>query len=113
MDKSPQAVFDKVVAHLRQQGERSLDDAGDCAYRGCAGMMCAAGCLIPDADYTPEMENKTVPHLGYFQGLAPEVRTLVTRLQRIHDGEYPECWEGEFRALAEVEMLVYTAPATP
>ncbi len=64
-DMTPQEIFDKVVNHLRAQGAKSEMDhpvAGlMCAYRGIQGRMCAVGCLIPDADYLPTMEDIAAP----------------------------------------------------
>lgn len=50
-----QAVFDFVLAFLTEQGEGALAPADDgdparCKYR-FYGKCCAAGCLIPNADY--------------------------------------------------------------
>ena len=53
---SPQEIFDTVCAHLRGMKGPSLDEYGNCAYRGVGGAKCAAGVLIPDDVYSPEME---------------------------------------------------------
>ena len=50
-----QEVFDKVATHLLTQNKRSLEDTS-CVYRAKDGSMCAAGCLIPDEEYTPALE---------------------------------------------------------
>jgi len=43
-----QEAFDRVVAHMAQQGERSMNDAGKfCVYAGPKGHACAVGCLLP------------------------------------------------------------------
>ncbi len=110
MDKSPQAVFDKIVAHLRQQNARSISGVGDCMYRGEGGRMCAVGCLIPDDVYRPGLEG-ALDDIEFFNGWPDETYTLLGRMQIIHDQTKPEDWESEFRALAAVEMLTYTAPA--
>lgn len=36
-----QQIFDKVATHLLTQMERSVDECGDCRYRGMNGKMCA------------------------------------------------------------------------
>lgn len=50
-----QEIFDKVVNHLREQGEPAIDSYGRCQYRMKSEtdktLMCAAGCLISDEDY--------------------------------------------------------------
>lgn len=58
---------DKIEQHLIQQKARAVqpgvligpDISDRCQYRTDAGLMCAAGCLIPDEKYTPEMEGLT------------------------------------------------------
>ncbi len=43
-----QEAFEKVVAHLKAQGTRSIHENGeDCAYAGQHGLSCAVGCLLP------------------------------------------------------------------
>ena len=47
-----QEAFDKALAHMRAQGERSVDTStGDCLYRSDDGLACAVGCLIPDGTW--------------------------------------------------------------
>lgn len=107
---SAQEVFDHIVGHLRQQGERSTDGR-QCLYRGPGTLKCAAGCLISDDEYYPGMEGMswvlittpTSPH-----------RRLISALQFIHDsGIYAiEKWENAFRITAEKFGLKYNAPET-
>jgi hypothetical protein len=60
---------DKIEQHLIQQkaksGIQEYDSAGNktvfrCYYRGPNCTMCAAGCLIPDEEYTPDIETQGV-----------------------------------------------------
>lgn len=52
---------DKVEQHLIQQKARSVDvDNSVCMYRGPNGLMCAAGCLIPDELYTHTLEYRAI-----------------------------------------------------
>lgn len=113
-----QEVYDQVVAHLRKQGKKSYIDPalvnGDvqagCLYRGPDGLQCAAGCLISDEEYKSEMEGKPWSDVVH-HGLAPiNHEELIDNLQRIHDSEVIECWEGEFAALARSRGLVYKEP---
>ncbi len=111
MDKSPQAVFDKVVAHLRQQNARSTEEGSEsCMYRGAKGRMCAAGCLIPDSEYTPDMEGGAVDSLAFFDDWCPNSSNLISRLQRLHDAGEPDDWEAGFAYIAVERGLDYTAP---
>ena len=65
-----QQIFDRVLTHLRAQGEAAAvayfsdpDNSNvsyDCRYRLTKDdgrkLMCAAGCLIPDDKYDPKLE---------------------------------------------------------
>jgi hypothetical protein len=55
-----QEIFDKVVAHLKQQRRPSIKIPDDirsaCAYRGDGGTKCAFGIFISDEAYDPNME---------------------------------------------------------
>lgn len=106
---SKQALFNKVVEGLASQKfQRSLagfdyDGRPACAYRGTNGMRCAAGWLISDKDYRPEIENTSVeildPNLfgistaDGFQHAFPDSPTSPTarllvflgNMQRCHD----------------------------
>jgi hypothetical protein len=88
-----QEMFDKVVAGLASQGfARSLAMDGTCAYRGEGGLRCAAGWLLSDEDYTPDMEGSLVGdgvRFALFLGSGhgrPE-RNLLRALQAAHDQE--------------------------
>ncbi len=57
---TPQQIYDKVCAHLAKQKHRAVDVNGTCLYRAPNGDKCAAGCLIPDDRYLPNMERKRI-----------------------------------------------------
>jgi len=128
-----QETFDTVVHHLRRQNQKSMylpvyEDSFDeqppdmeCAYRGENGLMCAAGCLIPDELYKEEFEGMSpvdyddmrYPHYHktrdeltkVFTDLGHEIK-LVLALQKIHDNyEVPE-WEEQFQRVADKFGLV-------
>ena len=91
-----QEIFDKVATHLIAQGKQSLcywrSTELDCAYRGDDGTMCAAGCLIPDDEYSPAFEGmpwdsiwKEVPS---FANASFEDHDLIGSLQTVHDDEW-------------------------
>jgi len=128
-----QEIFDKVVAHLRQQGVKCAStEQGEelCAYRGADGTKCAIGALIPDELYDPKVEGASVGALLNV-GL-PDLRTpesvriadflsrltkwdhdtqcaiFLDGLQRIHDGWPPIDWEREFGNFAKVWNLNFT-----
>ena len=91
MDK--QAIFNKVVQHLRAQKSQAIDVLG-CLYRTEDGKKCAIGCLIPDELYTPNIERLGVRSLpvAFLQkcipGYSPDDEGLLARLQRVHDNPF-------------------------
>lgn len=52
---SSQDTFDFVATHIFTQGKRAFENEG-CKYRTSDGLKCAAGCLIPDNLYSPDMD---------------------------------------------------------
>ncbi len=108
-----QEVFDKVVRHLWQQGERA-GDGDSCFYRGPGNMKCAVGCLIPDDTYQPAMEgagvvellNKTsskyAPALEF---LRPNL-ALLRLLQKTHDN--PIYWSARERMAERLADIAET-----
>lgn len=102
-----QETFDTVVAHLRKQGCRAgIKNA--CLYRD-GDRKCAAGCLIPDDKYRPDMEGKSVYQTPVCQVLH-ELRhniELVADLQTVHDRYDIFDWEINFKDIANKWMLKY------
>jgi hypothetical protein len=109
-----QETFDTVVAHLRQQGCKAITRMEGCFYRDELGRKCAAGCLIPDDKYTPDIERRACVE-GSLAGTL--VRSLghdlilVRRLQIVHDDVGVEDWEAELLKVADKFNLTYTPPA--
>jgi hypothetical protein len=128
-----QAVFNRVVSHLRKQNARCLSGNGaGCAYRN-GSLKCAVGALIDDADYDeafeglfcmPSVFEKAVSDDGSFGGpaarrykkFAEAIKNgcganaaddfaFLYQLQSIHDYNEPEVWEIEFRSFAEQNQL--------
>lgn len=107
-----QKTFDMVVAHLRKQGEKCGEDNDGnyaCYYRH-EGMSCAAGCLIPDEDYSPDMENLECNDFRIAPVLvkAGHEPRFVREMQVIHDTNSVEDWEIAFEELAKRFNLEYT-----
>lgn len=61
---------DKIEQHLIKQKARAVEEtppehpifgaqASRCQYRTDSGLMCAAGCVIPDEKYSSDMEGRT------------------------------------------------------
>lgn len=105
-----QLVFDTVAEHLLKQGKRSiciLDDGNEvCAYRGDdLGLKCAAGCLIPDDQYTLHLEGQSWPTLVKENKASSNCAELIDKLQIIHDKCGPEYWFNELYVLARSKNL--------
>lgn len=113
-----QEAFDTVLTKLRKQKVRSVDtDSITCLYRGTNGNKCAAGHLIPDALYRPDMERKAIFELiNTDPALRKElgsVKTLLSALQKAHDQHLSlglDRWEGEMARIADQHNLKYTPP---
>jgi len=111
-----QDIFDIVAAHLWTQGKQSKEGK-DCLYRSSTGLSCAIGCLIPDAEYKPEMETQ-----GVFSIVDPKEPsiysptiyalystklndTLLCALQTLHDADFnwktPQALKNALSILAE------------
>ena len=107
-----QEVFDKVVAHARQQGGKAVNEDGCvCMYRNGLGHKCFAGIFIPDEDYKPKMEGNPIHSLVIDYNLFSQVDTnLLFELQGIHDYTEAAGWETRFMKLADTRGLVYKEP---
>jgi hypothetical protein len=82
---------DKVEQHLIQQKARAVNgDGSACMYRSAGGLMCAAGCLIPDEKYSPALERRAIKLLiaAGFEGIFPsDISVEELKLwQDYHDG---------------------------
>jgi hypothetical protein len=105
-----QEVFNKVVTHLREQGEMSGYEAPPgvvCLYRN-NGKKCAIGALISDEEYSEAFERQSVYGLSIRSDCPATVKQLVaehgewflSRLQRIHDEYGPSKWDEQFEIFA-------------
>lgn len=114
--QTTQEIFDIVAAHLLQQKARCVDRNGNCMYRGPKGLKCAAGCLIPDEEYTERFENRAVSapdtQVGiWFRNRYTENQImLITDLQRLHDNFSGGSWEDSLQILAIKHNLTFTPP---
>ena len=108
-----QEIFDKVLAHLREQGKAAVD-GGKCKYRATDGSKCAVGCLIPDARYYSELEGHGPIYLlaeGALPGIEAFHGSFLAELQEAHDGGLATFgmgnWEFEMRDIAVKHRLQY------
>lgn len=104
-----QEVFDQVKNHLlSQKAQSKMDDM--CLYRNPNGLKCAAGCLIGDDEYVPEMDDR--PSSGWrelvLEGLVPKDHdTLIRRLQEVHDLYNVDGWSKKLELVAKEFGLSY------
>ncbi len=135
MPTTAQAIFDHVVTHLRKQNAKSsvAEPHGDvCVYRSPDGLMCAAGCLIPDElyhptfehsgfvyvlacdlhlrDYTTEEEPKVTEKVRQLREVYSEHKGMISEMQKTHDKLLISDWEGSFRRIAADYDLQYAEP---
>lgn len=110
-----QEIFDKIVAHLRQQKVRSTED-NVCMYRSTIGLKCAVGCLINDDAYSRDLESKGVGTIEVRSALLAsgipaddgDTISMLRRLQSTHDDKHPDRWELDFEYIAGKHNLTYT-----
>jgi hypothetical protein len=101
-----QEVFDKVAEHLLTQNRQSLIN-GNCVYRGGNGLMCAAGCLIPDNKYYPIMNRKPWNALVTSNMISAHCFDLIASLQRVHDCWPVAKWKLRLKELALIYKLEF------
>lgn len=92
-ESTTKEVFEYIKHHLLTQMKRCVDDKGDCLYRDKEGLKCAAGCLIPDNMYDPNLEYKKWYSLVVEKSVPKEHRELIRKMQCIHDYNDPITWE--------------------
>lgn len=82
---SAQDVFNYIANHLIKQGQPSMGGFA-CLYRNPDGLSCAAGCLIPDDQYDPNMEGESWDNLVNIWNVVDKRHlNLIMSLQGIHD----------------------------
>ena len=102
-----QTIFNKVVRHLRQQGQKSSDQNG-CLYRGPNGTKCAIGCLIPDKKYNSNMEGRRFDDEEYFgfpEWQTQDIIGFLDDLRGIHDDLMVGSWEHAWADVATEHNL--------
>lgn len=92
-ESTTEEVFEYIKHHLLTQMKRCVDDKGYCLYRNEQGLKCAAGCLIPDDMYYPDLEYRKWYSLVIEKFVHKEHRGLIQRMQRIHDDVPVDSWK--------------------
>lgn len=125
-----QETFDIIVNHLRKQSKKSehwndYHEFTECLYRGPDGLKCAVGCLIPDENYSEDMEGtgiQTELNLIKYNMAPSKVDRILMNLghdidlcsdlQAVHDWCGVEDWEGHLERVAINHSLIYTNPGS-
>jgi hypothetical protein len=115
---SEQEIFNFVYIRLLEQGKPSMDTEGTCVYREPSrGLACAAGHLISNKNYNPELEYNTVSNGRVWRaiGLPDEYQSFVFELQDAHDAaalthryhgkSWLKVWLANMNKLAKAEGL--------
>lgn len=84
-EKTAQEVFEYVVDFMLTQDAASTNPDGLCLYRNAEGKKCAAGCLIPDESYDPEIESVRWSEITDSMGISRIHMELILQLQSAHD----------------------------
>jgi len=107
-----QSIWEKIANHLLQQGKQSLSGkTGTCAYHGNDGLKCAIGVLIPENQYSPNIEGQEVNVLltryycPYALLAVQHHLALLTNLQRIHDDDFDNRGRKNFRRHWYIELV--------
>jgi hypothetical protein len=106
-----QEVFNKVRDHMLKQNARSTNVYNRCQYRGDNGLMCAAGCLILDEMYRPDMDAGELelswgsvcnryPKLRDSISTDSNVHSLISNLQGVHDNILVHNWPEALKNMA-------------
>lgn len=102
-----QQVFDQITEHLLTQSCKAeyLEIVGcepkpRCAYRGTNGTKCAVGILIPDCEYSGQMETKAVGSLlqdfySSFEPIDSRITHFLRFFQGVHDSNHPSAWKSK------------------
>lgn len=119
-DATKQQVFDQVATHLLKQNQQCRSFDSQCVYRGGKdnNLMCAAGCLIGEDEYKPEMDRAGyVDNVSFGsnwtslikRGLVPETphTNFIADLQDLHDHVTPDKWAMRLETLAAKNGLVF------
>lgn len=116
-----QDIYDFVCDHLYRQGKRAWHGGiFTCAYRAPDGTTCAVGCILPDAQYLPNMESQSIEVIAQSFNLSwaldsernPDRTKLLWRLQTIHDSDHSWSTSGEMaHRLTELALEFGLNPA--
>lgn len=81
----------EITAYFSRPGARlaRAADGNTCQYRTAAGLKCAVGCLIPDAEYDPCFEDclleDVIIAVPRFDGIDDIAIEFLMAAQEVHD----------------------------
>ncbi len=102
-----QEIFSKMKNHLISQNEKCRDPVtGRCKLR-FNNLKCAASTLIPDSDYSEELENSSFYAFFSESGYSREELRLIEDVQLIHDYEEVSNWPKRLKEVATVWDMRY------
>jgi len=112
-----QEIFDKVAKHLLTQNAKARGDVETGGPSGClyydseTGRKCAIGCLIPQDQYDPRMEDQgcvnnnemvidVLKSIGIDCGCNGADYFFIQSLQKIHDNNAVSVWKNRLITFA-------------
>ena len=113
MNNIEQELFNRVKAHLLNQGARAETDESThginmCQYHAESGLKCAVGCLIDANAYDFSMEGEDINDDLVYNALrksgidmSNKTLSILRALQHIHDSYEPSEWS---ESIDRVEM---------
>lgn len=102
-EATPSEVFNFVAHHLLTQFRSAMEES-NCRYK-YNGLACAAGCLVSDEEYDPDMEGIPWDSLVVRNRVPVYKGDLILSLQQVHDKREPDEWPEELQLVARSRRL--------
>ena len=112
---SAREIYERVSAHLLNQGAVSEDENGSCRLRGANGRKCAIGSLVSDEFYCPDIEGIGISYYRHARdgkllralyasnvnAYDPGIADLLCELEQVHDDVSVDQWPHLLAALGK------------
>jgi hypothetical protein len=112
---SAREIYERVSAHLLNQGAVSEDENGSCRLRGANGRKCAIGSLVSDECYRPDIEGIGISYYRHaldgellralyasnVNAYDPRIVDLLCELEQVHDDVSVDQWPDLLAALGK------------
>lgn len=102
-----QEIFWKIKNHLLTQNKRCSDTGLEKCRLRFESLKCAASILIPDNDYSKELEDSSFYKFFTDSGYSESEKSLIEELQLIHDYEEVIKWPQRLQKIATDFNLRY------